>query len=146
MTKPRVCVLAGPNGAGKTTVARPLVRDELGIRTFVNADVIAQGLAGFDASAKAVAAGRLMLAQLQQLATDRADFAFETTLSARSFLPWLIRRRYQRGIDNFARRYRQQVDRWWCYDNSEAVTRLVAFGGGDSLSVGEPMIWKQILQ
>jgi predicted ABC-type ATPase len=87
--RPRVCVLAGPNGAGKTTSAAPLVRDRWGIATFVNADVIAQGLAGFAADAAAIAAGRLMLEQLDALARERADFAFETTLASRSFLPRL---------------------------------------------------------
>lgn len=87
--RPRVCVLAGPNGAGKTTLAAPLVRDRWGIETFVNADVIAQGLAGFAADAAAIAAGRLMLEQLDGLSRERADFAFETTLASRSFLPRL---------------------------------------------------------
>lgn len=89
MTAPCVCVLAGPNGAGKPTVARPLVRDRLGITTFVNADLIAQGLSGFDPGAAALAAGRLMLEQMRDLVAHRASFAFETTLAARSFAPWL---------------------------------------------------------
>lgn len=89
MGKPRVCVLAGPNGAGKSTSAAPLVRDRWGIRTFVNADVIAQGLSGFAPDAAGLAAGRLMLAQLEALAKERADFAFETTLASRSFAPRL---------------------------------------------------------
>ncbi len=184
--RPRVCVLAGPNGAGKTTVARPLVRDELGITTFVNADVIAQGLSGFDPAAAALAAGRLMLAQMAALAAAASDFAFETTLASRTFAPWLlarqqqgydvllvfvwvkspelsiqrvaervrtgghdvpadtIRRRYQRGLDNFHRMYRPLARHWWCYDNSQLGARLVAFGETDSLSVIEPMTWQQI--
>ena len=40
-------VLAGPNGAGKTTAARRLLGQMLGLVEFVNADTIAQGLAGF---------------------------------------------------------------------------------------------------
>lgn len=91
--RPRVCVLAGPNGAGKTTSAAPLVRDRWGIATFVNADVIAQGLAGFAADAVNVAAGRLMLDRLDALARAREDFAFETTLASRSLLPRLAQMR-----------------------------------------------------
>jgi predicted ABC-type ATPase len=87
--QPRVLVLAGPNGAGKTTVSRALIRDQFGIRTFVNADTIAQGLAGFSPDAAAIAAGRLMLRQLEALSDARADFAFESTLASRSFAPWL---------------------------------------------------------
>lgn len=91
--RPRVCVLAGPNGAGKTTSAAPLVRDHWGIETFVNADVIAQGLAGFATEAVNVTAGRLMLDRLDALARAREDFAFETTLASRSLLPRLVQMR-----------------------------------------------------
>ena len=37
----------------------------------------------------ALSAGRVMLERLQQLAAAEADFAFETTLAARSFAHWL---------------------------------------------------------
>jgi predicted ABC-type ATPase len=47
-TRPNVIILAGPNGAGKTTSSRSLLAGQLQITTFVNADIIAQGLAGFD--------------------------------------------------------------------------------------------------
>lgn len=97
--RPRVCVLAGPNGAGKTTSAAPLVRDQLGITTFVNADAIAQGLSAFDPGAAAVAAGRIMLEQMRTLAHVGADFAFETTLASRSFAPWLEELRSNRGYE-----------------------------------------------
>lgn len=89
MAAPRALVLAGPNGAGKTTVSRAIVRDELGIRNFVNADFIAQGLSGFAPDQSAIAAGRLMLKQVHELAEARVDFAFETTLASRTFAPWL---------------------------------------------------------
>jgi len=57
--------------------------------TFVNADVIAQGLSGFDPEAAAFRAGRIMLEQLQELAAQRATFAFETTLAGRTYAGWL---------------------------------------------------------
>ncbi len=82
---PNVIVLAGPNGAGKTTAARTLLADTLSVTTFVNADVIAQGLAGFDPDSAAIEASRIMLERLHALAEQRADFAFETTLAARSY-------------------------------------------------------------
>ena len=87
---PRVVVVAGPNGAGagKSTVAPPLL-GELGIRTYVNADTIAQGLAGSDPESASLAAGRIMLARLGELAEQRSDFAFETTLASRSFAPFV---------------------------------------------------------
>ncbi len=86
---PEVIVLAGINGAGKTTAARSLLADTLKVLTFVNADVIAQGLSGFAPEAVAVRAGRIMLAELEQLASERASFAFETTLAGRFAAGWL---------------------------------------------------------
>jgi predicted ABC-type ATPase len=86
---PTVIVLAGPNGAGKTTASRSLLAEELGIRTFVNADLIAQGLAGFDPDSAAIEASRIMLERLHALAAQRANFAFETTLAARTLASWL---------------------------------------------------------
>jgi predicted ABC-type ATPase len=56
---------------------------------FVNADVIAQGLSGFAPERVALAAGRIMMARLRELAAQRASFAFETTLASRSFAPWI---------------------------------------------------------
>ena len=86
---PSVIILAGPNGAGKTTAARTLLAEQLRLMTFVNADVIAQGLAGFNPDSAAVEASRIMLDRLRLLAERREDFAFETTLAARSYAPWL---------------------------------------------------------
>jgi predicted ABC-type ATPase len=57
--------------------------------TFVNADVIAQGLSGFDPESMALQAGRIMLQRLHALAEQRASFAFETTLAGRSYVHWL---------------------------------------------------------
>ncbi|MGE0393805.1 MAG: zeta toxin family protein [Vicinamibacterales bacterium] len=91
--RPSVVVLAGPNGAGKSTVAPALLRDTFGVGEFVNADVIARGLSAFDPDRAAIAAGRVMLTRLRELAEQRVDFAFETTLASRSFAPWLRRLR-----------------------------------------------------
>ena len=85
---PRVIVFAGPNGAGKTTHAEPILRT-LGISTFVNADFIARGLSGRNTETVAFEAGRIMLRRLQQLARDGEDFSFESTLSSRTFAPFL---------------------------------------------------------
>jgi predicted ABC-type ATPase len=87
-----VLILAGPNGAGKSTAA-PSMLPSVGISEFVNADVIAQGLSGFNADAVAMQAGRIMLTRLRQLASDGASFAFETTLASRNFAPWVARLR-----------------------------------------------------
>jgi len=87
LANPRVVVFAGPNGAGKSTHADAILA-ELRISTFVNADYIARGLAGQHAQTVAFAAGRIMLNRLRELSVARADFAFESTLSSRSFCPF----------------------------------------------------------
>ncbi len=87
--QPKVIVLAGPNGAGKSTCAARLLRGALGVDEFVNADVIAQGLSGFAPQRVALAAGRIMLGRLRELAASRVSFGFETTLASRSFAPWI---------------------------------------------------------
>ena len=99
---PTVIVLAGPNGAGKTTASRTLLADTLNVMTFVNADVIAQGLAGFDPDSAALEASRIMLERLYALAEKQADFAFETTLAARSYAPWLDELRQAGYADELA--------------------------------------------
>jgi predicted ABC-type ATPase len=91
MTTPRpsVVIIGGPNGAGKSTVAPQILRGSLRVREFVNADDIARGLSQFNVEGAAVAAGRIMLARLRDLARQRVSFAFETTLASRTFVPWL---------------------------------------------------------
>ena len=85
---PSVIVMAGPNGAGKSTAAPALLRGRLAVPHFVNADEIARGLSAFAPETMAMAAGRIMLARLKELAKARVDFAFETTLASHSFAPW----------------------------------------------------------
>ena len=85
-SKPRVIIIAGPNGAGKTTFAREFLPNEAGCPVFVNADLIAAGLAPFAPETAAVQAGRLMLQELARHFASRTSFAFETTLSGRGYL------------------------------------------------------------
>ena len=84
---PRFAIFAGPNGAGKSTHADAIVA-ALGINSLVNADCIARGLSGRNADTVAMPAGRIMLTRLKALAAARQDFAFESTLSSRSFAPF----------------------------------------------------------
>ena len=84
--KPRIIIIAGPNGAGKTTFAREFLPREAACPVFVNADLIAAGLAPFAPETASLQAGRLMLQELVRYAAARASFAFETTLSGRGYL------------------------------------------------------------
>lgn len=86
---PHLIVLAGPNGAGKTTASKDLLEGALSVHEFVNADRIAQGLSAFDPESVALTSGRIMLERLRDLARERMNFAFETTLASRSFAPWI---------------------------------------------------------
>lgn len=84
-------MIAGPNGAGKTTFAREFLLREAGVVHFVNADLIASGLSPLRPELAARQAGRLVLTELSRLAKARKDFAFETTLSGRTYLGLLNR-------------------------------------------------------
>lgn len=123
-TSPSVIVLAGCNGAGKTTAARTVLAETLQVMTFVNADVIAQGLAGFDPNSAALEASRIMLERLHALAEGRADFAFETTLAARSYSGWL------KGLRQTG--YKVHLIYFWLANADLAVARVaqrVRMGG-----------------
>jgi len=85
MVKSNVYIIAGPNGAGKTTFARLFLPDYVNCPNFVNADLIAQGLAPFGPRAAAIKAGKLVLQQIHEFTRRDIDFAFETTLSGRSY-------------------------------------------------------------
>jgi predicted ABC-type ATPase len=82
----KVIIIAGPNGAGKTTFAREFLPNEASCPVFVNADLIAAGLAPFAPETAALQAGRLMLAELDRHFRAGVSFAFETTLSGRVYL------------------------------------------------------------
>ena len=88
---PRCIVIAGPNGAGKTTFAREFLPREAGVIHFVNADLIASGLSPLRPELAARRGGRLVLTELSRLVKARQDFAFETTLSGRTYLHLLRR-------------------------------------------------------
>ena len=80
-TQPRCIVIAGPNGAGKTAFARRYLPEGAGVVHFVNADLIASGLSPLKPELAAIAAARMVLREIDRLASERLDFAFETTLS-----------------------------------------------------------------
>ena len=81
---PVVYVIGGPNGAGKTTFAREFLPAE-GVLEFLNADLVAAGLAPLQPEAMAVRAARLLLNRWRELVAAKVDFAFESTLSGRTY-------------------------------------------------------------
>lgn len=186
---PNIVVIAGPNGAGKSTAAPILIRETLGIAHYVNADAIARGLSPFAPESVAVAAGRIMLDRLNDLANARQNLAFETTLAGRGMARWLahrraegfrlyivflwlptpelaiarvagrvkagghtveeaiIRRRFDRGLQNFLNLYQPLASEWRMYDNSGPGPALIAIGEGAAVNrVAEPATWGIVQQ
>lgn len=82
---PNLYIISGCNGAGKTTASMTLLPEVLGCYEFVNADGIAKGISPFRPESVAFEAGRIMLHRIEELMTAKVDFAFETTLSTRSY-------------------------------------------------------------
>jgi predicted ABC-type ATPase len=85
MNGKRLYIIAGCNGAGKTTASFNMLPAILDCREFVNADEIARGISPFQPDKVAFEAGRIMLERIHDLMHEGVDFAFETTLSTRSF-------------------------------------------------------------
>ncbi|WP_028323187.1 AAA family ATPase [Desulfatirhabdium butyrativorans] len=81
----KIIIIAGPNGSGKTTFAEEFLPNEAGCLTFVNADLIAAGLAPFEPERAAFRAGRLMLEEICRHSRKGESFSFETTLSGRGY-------------------------------------------------------------
>src|SRR5260370_12096782 len=84
--RPRCIVIAGANGAGKTTFAREYLPHVARVMHFVNADLIAGGLSPLKPELAAIAAARVVLREIDRLGSERANFAFETTLSGLTYL------------------------------------------------------------
>jgi predicted ABC-type ATPase len=86
-----IFVFGGCNGSGKSTFATSFLYKLNPRPEFINADLIAAQLNPNDVDSVAISAGRIMLERLNYLSELQLDFAFETTLAARSFVPFLKR-------------------------------------------------------
>ena len=120
---PEIYVIRGCNGSGKTTFALNIFPN-LGNIEYINADIIAAQLNPSNPDVVAIQASRMMLERLRSLSQQKQSFAFETTLAARSFAPFL--RRCQ------AQGYRVNLIYVWLNSVELAVTRValrVASGG-----------------
>ena len=119
-------VIGGSNGAGKTTFAQEFLPKHVHCLRFVNPDLIAAGLSPFAPSAVAAKAGRLMLAEVASLIECGASFAFESTLSGKTYLR-LIERAKGAG-------YSVHLFYLWVPDPALALARIrdrVESGGHD---------------
>lgn len=82
---PHLYIIGGCNGAGKTTASFTVLPEILNCKEFVNADEIARGLSPFQPETVSFQAGRIMLHRINELIAEKVDFAFETTLSTKSY-------------------------------------------------------------
>jgi len=80
-----IYIISGPNGSGKTTFAREYLTKYINISTFINADMIAEGISPFDPEKEAIKAGKLMLSIIREKVRKNESFSFETTLSGKLF-------------------------------------------------------------
>jgi predicted ABC-type ATPase len=83
--KKLIIIIAGPNGAGKTTFSEPYLAVRAPRARFLNADQFARNFSPNSPESVPIQAGKLMLEEIHSMAARGEDFAFETTLSGRSY-------------------------------------------------------------
>lgn len=88
-------IIAGCNGAGKTTASYTILPEIIECKEFVNADEIARGLSPFQPEKVSLEAGRIMLNRINELLEENKSFAFETTLSAKSYRKEILKAKKQ---------------------------------------------------
>jgi len=141
-----VCwIIAGPNGAGKSTFALEYLPTLAGCRNFVNADLIAAGLSPLAPERELLAASRLFLREIEDYVTHRENFAFETTLSGRTYLR-LVRRLLQGGwrVELF-HHYAPLVSRTRCFNNAGAIPELIFEQRGEVIEIGDRVMYDRLM-
>lgn len=124
MKSKTIQIIAGPNGSGKSTFADSYFLGKLKLKHFINSDTIATGLTPLDVEKAAFAAGRIMLAAVKDSIAKGESFAFETTLSGKTWLP-ILRRASEQGYRIMI--YFIYVDR--VQENIRRIKIRVANGG-----------------
>lgn len=132
MQHPNLYIIAGPNGAGKTTASYNLLPEVLHCPNFVNADEIARGLSPFAPETVAFQAGRIMLQRIEELLTQRVDFAIETTLATRSYVQ-LVRRAQALG-------YKVHLIFFFLENEEQAIQRVAQRVSNGGHNIPEPDI------
>lgn len=95
MDEKNLYIIAGCNGSGKTTASYTILPEIIECKEFVNADEIAKGLSPFQPEKVSFEAGRIMINRINELLKENQSFAFETTLSTRSYKNKIIRAKQQ---------------------------------------------------
>ena len=89
MPMKQIEIVAGPNGSGKTTFAQAFFKLRNGRSRFINADTVASGLSAGNEAPAAFHAGRIVLTAITEAIENGESFAFESTLSGRTWQPIL---------------------------------------------------------
>ena len=128
MDEKNLYIIAGCNGAGKTTASFTILPEILDCKEFVNADEIAKGLSPFQPEKVSFEAGRIMLHRISDLLMKNENFAFETTLSTRSYK--------NRIIEAKERNYNVTLLFFWLKNPELAKERVKTrvFEGGHNIS------------
>lgn len=79
-------IIAGPNGAGKTTFALRYLSTFTNCKNFINADMIAAGISPLQPQKVQIQASKLFLNEIKRHIEMQETFAFETTLSGKSYV------------------------------------------------------------
>jgi predicted ABC-type ATPase len=109
-------IIAGCNGAGKTTASFTILPEIINCKEFVNADEIAKGLSPFQPDNVAFESGRIMLNRINELLDQGESFAFETTLSTKSYR--------QKVLDAQKLGYQVQLIFFWLNSVDLAIERV----------------------
>lgn len=127
MSNKNLYIIAGCNGAGKTTASFTILPEILDCKEFVNADEIAKGLSPFQPEKVSFEAGRIMLNRIDELLKLNENFAFETTLSTKSYKN-KIKEAREKG-------YRITLLFFWLQNNELAKerVRIRVFEGGHNI-------------
>ena len=97
MSVKNLFIIAGCNGAGKTTASFTILPRVINCKEFVNADEIARGISPFQPEKVAFESERIMLQRIDELLNQNESFAFETTLSSKTY-QFKIKETKQKGF------------------------------------------------
>jgi len=86
---PLLEIVAGPNGSGKSTFAESFIVKARKESTYLNPDLIASGFGPSDSEQASFQAGRILLGEVKDRIVRLENFAFESTLSGKTWLSLL---------------------------------------------------------
>ena len=83
---PTIDIVAGPNGSGKSTFAESYIVRARKSSTYLNPDLIASGFSPIGVEQASFQAGRILIQEVKDRIVRKESFAFESTLSGKTWL------------------------------------------------------------